>query len=223
MALTISTHARAEEADGVAPESKPATRHAVLGAAGASSTEVGGEIGYRLRLPSELQLGFVARASAVRKGFVDGFPARDGQMFSGLGLAIVPLARRGPLAMDLRGGLGLRASGFDTAGGPETSSRVMMTQLALIANVRATSFLTVRTGFVSVLDLALSPAGGIDALGQLLVLGAVVPVSDALQVYVDGETGGVFGYDGDGDKYVARAAIGLRWVSGREARAWTTF
>jgi hypothetical protein len=221
----LSAPAVADQEPDAGPEQAaptPTTHHSASAAGGLSPADTAVELAYRLRLRSELQLGLSARGSFVRTGFVDGFRASNGRSVSGLALVMVPLARRGRLSIDFRGALGARTSDFDESAAPDSVSFVIPSQLGVIANVSFPS-VTLRAGWMNVVDVAVAPKGAIDTLGQLLLLGAAVPVSDSLQLYADGETGGVFGYDGDGAKYVTRAAFGLRWVSGQGARTWTNF
>src|SRR5262245_50050749 len=97
-AITVlSTPAWADQERDVSHDlAGPPTLHSASAAGGLSTADTAVELAYRLRLPSELQLGLAARGSFVREGFVDGFRGRDGRSVSGLALTMVPLATRGP-------------------------------------------------------------------------------------------------------------------------------
>jgi hypothetical protein len=52
-----------------------------------------------------------------------------------------------------------------------------------------------------------------------MLTGLGVALSDSLFLRADVESGGVFGFDGDGTKYETRASVAVRWVSGALARS----
>lgn len=59
----------------------------------------------------------------------------------------------------------------------------------------------------------------LDWLRDFADLSLVVAATDDLQLAVLGETGGLYGYDGDGGKYAARLGVSLRVVPGA-AKSW---
>ncbi|MEO0604876.1 MAG: hypothetical protein AAF211_25820 [Myxococcota bacterium] len=77
----------------------------------------------------------------------------------------------------------------------------------------------IRVGWKNVFHQQISPSSALDAQGALVRVEGVLGVSDDLQVTIAGATGGVFGFDGNGGKYLAGIRAGLRFVPGA-ARTW---
>ena len=64
-----------------------------------------------------------------------------------------------------------------------------------------------------------SPSVATETLGQLLLGGVTLAVTDDVQVHLRLETGGLYGFDGDGAKVLTRATVGVRLVPG-QAASW---
>lgn len=187
-----------------------------------SLTDSHGTVGYQLRTEGGWQLGAQVRVAAPRSGFINGYPTTGGVAPSAAINALAPLTEVGPLQLSLALQLGLLGLFADTSVGPDTRSLVLLSRLGPLASIRLADAVALRAGWNLVVNVQLSPAGDVDALGQLLVLGAVVHLNRSLSVWVDVETGGLFGYSGDGGKYVLRGTLGLRLVLG-EGAPWNTF
>ena len=185
---------------------------------GASTTGQDAAATGRLRWESGWQLGLRAQAARITTGYVDGFPVTGARGALTLG-ATVPLVRLTSVQVDLEvdaGVQGLR---------PDAGSPIEDTGIGLIADV--SPMVTVplgepaalRIGWTNVFHQQLSPSSALDAQGALIRAEAVWATGPDLQVTLGGTTGGVFGFDGDGGKYVVGARAGLRWVPG-QSRTW---
>lgn len=214
--------ASAEAASSGAP-SAPRTLHAASLQLTGSNFDAGAALGYRVRFAGGMQLGLEGRALAVRDAYVNGFAATGGYAVSGVGLVMVPMVQSGPLDLHFRASLGARSLNVDETTGPDKRGLTLLSELGPVVNIRATKSLTLRTGWLAVTNFQLSPAFDSEALGQVLLAGAVVPVTDDVQLHADVETGGLFGFDGDGGKYVVRGFVGARWAFGGSARSWLSF
>lgn len=192
----------------------PSTWHAFGLAGGVSNVDASVTGAYRLGLAGGWQLGLDAILSRKREAYISGRELDRGTALSGAALAMIPLVQRGPLSMHLRLGAGLRRLDGEGPQAPRGTSLALTTELGPIANLAVTPGFTVRTGFVNVLNLQLDPATDVDALGQMLTFGVNKALGSSLQIHVDVETGGLFGYDGDGGKYLTRGTLGLRYVPG---------
>jgi hypothetical protein len=201
---------------------EPSTLHAFNLAGAYSNVDSAAILGYRLRLSNGLQLGAEVRYAPSRRSYIDGFATTGGAARYGTLRALVPLASSGPLELGLGTTLGVRALSVDTTPGPDRDSLALTSEIGPVAHLRLTRGLTLRAGWLQVTTLQTRPNTAVDALGQVLLLGATAPVTDTVQLYADFETGGLFGYDGDGGKYLTRGLIGARWVLGGAARRWMT-
>ncbi|MCU0684961.1 MAG: hypothetical protein MUF34_22390 [Polyangiaceae bacterium] len=226
LAAALATHpALAGDSTPLAPAASPTSTLHALGVQGNwSNVDAGVGLSYRARLPGEAQLGLDARYASLRQGYVSGYAVESGAALAGAAVAMLPWARFGPVVLDLRLSAGVRALDADQTRSPDRSSTTITTDFGPVVNVHAAPWLTLRTGWLNVVNLQIAPATDLDALGQLLLAGVAIPVSDRLLAHADFETGGLFGYDGDGGKYLTRVSVGLRWVLGESGgRPWTTF
>lgn len=192
----------------------PSTWHAVGLAAGVSNVDASLTGAYRLGLAGGWQLGIETTLSRKREAYISGRQLDQGTAVYGTTLGMIPLVQRGPLSMHLRLGAGLRRLEGKGPQAPRDTSLALTTELGPVANLTVTPGFTVRTGFLNVLNLQLDPTGDIDALGQVLFFGVNKALGTSMQIHADLETGGLFGYDGDGGKYLVRGLIGLRYVPG---------
>lgn len=185
--------------------------------AGVSTAEQGGSVSGRLRWDSGWQLGLRGYAARVTTGFVDGFEVRGARGVGTVGLT-VPLVKRDAVQVDIEVDAGAQALV------PEAGADIEETGIGIVADVSPMVTLPVaggalRLGWRNVFHQQLTPSVALDAQGALIRAEGVIPVGDDLQVTVRGETGGVFGFGGDGGKYLAGARLGLRWVPGA-ASTW---
>jgi hypothetical protein len=205
-----------------APRDGASTRHAFNLGGAYSNVDAAAILGYRLRLSGGLQLGAEVRYAPSRRSYIDGFATTGGAGRYGTLRALVPLASSGPLELGLGTTLGVRSLAVDTTTGLDKSSLAFTSEIGPGAHLQLTRGLTLRAGWLQVTNLQTRPNTALDALGQVLLLGATAPVTDTVQLYADFETGGLFGYDGDGGKYLTRGIVGARWVLGGAARDWMT-
>ena len=185
---------------------------------GPSTAEVAVTAQGRLRWDSGWQLGLRGRGARVTTGFVDGYEVRGARVLGTLG-ATVPLVKLDGVQVDLE--LDLGAQGLQ----PGADAVIDATGLGLVADVSPMVTLTVgeggavRLGWTNVFHQQLAPSVALDAQGALIRAEGVIAVGSELQLTVGSATGGVFGFDGNGGKYLLGAHGGIRWVPGA-ARTW---
>ncbi|WP_309887711.1 hypothetical protein [Archangium sp.] len=222
-AILLCLSAAPALAQETASAQEPSALHGFSMAGSYSNVDSAVTLGYRLRLPSGVQLGLEARHAPSREAYIDGFPGTGGSAQYGTLRALVPLASAGPLTIGFGANLGLRSLSVRSSLGPDSSSLAVTSELGLLAHLPLSSLLTLRAGWLQVTSFQTKPGFAVDALGQVMVLGVTAPVTDSLQLFADLETGGLFGYDGDGGKYLTRGTLGARLVLGGAARRWTAF
>ena len=222
--VRVDAYAQAAEVPLAVPVDQAATtRHAVSLQLTGSNFDSGASLGYRTRFRGGAQLGIEARALAAREAYVDGFAATGGYSVAGLAIGMLPMVQAGPLDLHLRASVGGRSLKVDETTGPRERSFTLVSEVGPVVNVRVSQDLTLRTGWLAITNFQLSPRFDSEALGQVLLAGAVMPLTPDLQLHADVETGGLFGFDGDGGKYVLRGSVGARWVLGGSARSWLSF
>lgn len=178
---------------------------------GASSADQSVAVTGRLRWPSGWQLGLRGRGARVTTGFVDGYDV-DGTHLSLVAGLTVPLVRLDGVRVDLEVDAGVQRLA------PSAGSAIEEPGVGLVADVSPMVTLpvggtsAVRVGWMNVLHQQISPSVALDAQGALVRLEGVWGVSEDLQLTLAGSTGGVFGFDGDGGKYLLGATAGLRFV-----------
>ncbi len=192
---------------------------ALLRSLDAKDLGYGAQLEYRLRWPSEYQLGLAGAALALEADRIGGFAARHTQRFEVTALGVVPLGRTGPLGLDLRVALGYAELNSTQAQLTHDRGRRLGFELALIGNVLLAPRLSLRLGLSTPLAFEIVPTRELATQGALLLTGLGVALSDSLFLRADVESGGVFGFDGDGTKYETRASLAVRWVSGALARS----
>ena len=200
------------------PVAHAAPDQAVQVAGALSPAEARVRLGWRQRWASGLQAGAEVRLGSAQALYLDGWPVDGGTTLGALGQLSLPLAHSGPVALDLRidGGPTLLAADEATPSGARSlGARLEVSPLATVALREG---LAGQLGWTLVTGLQLQPGFAVDALGQVLVAGGVVALSDSLQLSVRGETGGLYGYNGDGGKYLVRGGVGLRWIPGSADR-----
>jgi hypothetical protein len=179
----------------------------------------GAQLDYRLRWPSEYQLGFGIAALALEADRIGGFAAKHTRRLEASALGVIPLGRTGPLGLDLRIGAGYAALHSAQQHLVEDRGHRLGLSLALIGNIRVASRVSLRLGFSTPFAFEIAPAGELATQGALVLTGVGVALTRSLLLRGDVESGGLFGFDGDGTKYETRASLSLRWVSGEQAEA----
>lgn len=189
--------------------------------AGAGSADRSVEIGGRVRLGRDWQLGARVRQAWVRAGFVDGRAVEGTRQLASLG-AGVPLVRGASASVTLE--LDVGASSLQ----PEPDPASLGRNLSLIADLSPMVTLplgqraALRLGWAHLLREQVHPSVALDTQGALLRGLAVFAPGPDLQLVLGGATGGLYGFGGDGGKYLAEGHAALRWVPAR-ARTWTNF
>jgi hypothetical protein len=192
---------------------------AILASPSVSGADVRGALAGRLGSPSGSAIGAEVRWAEVSKAWIDGWPVEDGSAASALAHGAVPLVRTERLRLDLRANVGARWLSAREVQGPDDRSTALLTEVGPRATLTVAEGAAVWLGFDNVLDFQLDPSFAPDGLGQLLNAGLVFAPTDGLQFALHGETGGLYGYDGDGGKYATRAGVSVRFVP-RVARNW---
>ncbi len=216
--------AEGQPAESIPPPVSHALTHALGAAALLRSLDskdlgYGGQLDYRLRWPSEYQLGVSLAALVLAADRIGGFEAEQTRRYELTALSAVPLGRTGPLMLNLRIALGYAALYNTQAELAEQRGHRVGGELAVIGNVVLAPPVSLRLGLSTPFAFEVSPAGELATQGALLLMGVGVALSASLFLRADAATGGVFGFDGDGTKYETRASLSLRWVSGEKARS----
>ena len=181
-----------------------------LGDGGAGSNlRGGGRFEYRYRWSNDAQLGLRVGLFAVDAPFIEGFRGRDALETEVLALSNFQLLRGDSAGIHLRLLAGARFLA-DAADAPESSSTQVGAVPAWIASIHLNPSISVRTGVVFPVWLEVDPSADIAELATLLTVGVDWAFSPSLSLYADVETGGSFGFDGNGLKYVAEGTTGLR-------------
>ncbi|MEN0065521.1 MAG: hypothetical protein AAGA48_25480 [Myxococcota bacterium] len=175
----------------------------------------------RLRFEKGWQLGFRGFGAQVTEGFVDGF-AVDGTRLGGTVELTVPLVRLETVQVDIEVDAGIQQLQ------PEADSRIDDNGVSVIADLSPMVTLplggtgALRVGWKNVFHQQVAPSSALDAQGALIRAEGVLALNEDLQLAIGGATGGIFGFNGDGGKYLAGAHAAFRWVPGM-ARTWKNF
>ena len=194
----------------------PATALGVT--AGLSSADQSLTASGRLRWESGLQLGLQAQMARISTGFVDGYEVQGAKLATTLGLT-VPLVRLETVQVDLEVELGMQGLRPEAGSQTEDLGLALITDLAPMVTIPTGDRFALRLGWEHLLHSQISPSLALDAQGALIRAEGVLALNEDLQLSLGGSTGGVFGFGGDGGKYLIGAQVGLRWLPGA-ARTW---
>ncbi len=189
----------------------------------ASRSDVLVGLGYRVRLASGTQLGVDVQAAVGQEGRIGGFAAEDTTEFQALAVALWPLLQNGALDLGIRTAVGPRFVTADDDSLVDDSGTILYSEFGPIANVTVSDRWLVRSGFVVPVAFELSPTSELAETGALLLLGASAQVATATDVFADFSTGGLFGFGGDGTKFLARGVVGVRTRFGASSQQWRSF
>lgn len=184
-----------------------------------SGTDARGTLGVRVGAPDGAHTGVDLRLAAVRTGWIDGWGVSSGVAASALVHGTVPLHRGDRFRFDLRANVGGRLLSASETDAPVDRSWALLTEIGPRATLRVGDRAAVGLGFENVADFQLDPRFATDGLGQLLQGQLLVAPTDDWQLGIQGETGGLYGYDRDGAKYAARVGLTLRFAP-RAAKDW---
>ena len=174
----------------------------------------------RAHLDSSLQVGVYLRGQQVSGAFIDGWPVTEGTATSGLLGLTLPLVAGDALRLDVEVESGLRTLQATQTQAEASQSLTLIADLGPVATLAVQDGLAIRLGWMQLTHLQVQPGSALDAQGSLLRGGVVFAPTPDLQLAIDGQTGGVFGFDGDGGKYLAQVGAQVRWVPGAAA-SWT--
>ena len=128
------------------------------------------------------------------------------------------------MQIDLQVDTGLRLLQTSEPVGDDLSrSLTLLNSLRPLATLTVHEAVDLQLGWTARFDLQRAPTPAADAFGQVLLAGAVVHLSPGLDLALRAETGGLYGYDGDGAKYLTRGGLGLRWFPGDDPRSFSNF
>lgn len=135
-------------------------------------------------------------------------------------LVLLPAARTGTLALDVRLGTGMRFARDvgDVTTQHERATRVV-TELGLFGHLRVGPTLVLRAGALLVIEVEAAPTVALADMMQLVSLGVGIQVAPNALLYATAEAGGTYGFDGNNGKVVARGALGVRVPFGGDPRA----
>jgi len=210
----------------------PPVGHALdVGVASDNFRPVSGALGYRLLLSPKLQLGVELRGGLIDDTYVAGYAVDGGGYGEGRLAVQGTILREGPLWLDLRLATGARfqAGGEarpDNERDAETSldaATAIIADAGIIANIEAGPWVTARVGVSAPVIVQVDPVPGLETTGILTLFGLAVHVSERVSLTADGNIGGVFGWDGDGNKFLVGGQLGLRWLFAANTRDWRAF
>lgn len=203
---------------------RPPPDHALSAVAELAPAEPRARVEWRTQLPNNVQLGVSGQAGLAHGLYLDGWPVEGGRSFTALLSGSAPLVHEDRVQLDLQLETGPRLLlPSAPVGGGLDRSLALAIGLRPLATMAVNDALDVQLGWTARFDLQLDPAPVPDALGQLLLAGAVVHLGPHLDLALRAETGGLFGYGGDGAKYAARGGLGLRWFPGGADRRFSNF
>jgi len=220
--------ARAQGLPPPATDPRTDTDHVLSLGVGANEYDHFATLGYRLRLPSGVQLGVATRHAQVREAFIAGYAVDQGYLGELRLELVVPVYDDGRFWF----GIALEPGAKVYLGGDDRDQRAdlddgwgVIFDSAVLANVRLTDRVTGKAGVKLPFSLEVAPEVMNDRIGTLLVLGGNVAVADRAQLFAELETGGIFGSDGDGAKYLIQGTVGARvfFGPGAPARRWGAF
>jgi len=179
---------------------------------------------WRVQRPNRFQLGLSGQVGLAQGLYLNGWPVDAGRTFTGQLLGSFPLVHQQALRVDLQLESGPR---FLWAAEPvengQDGSLSLATGLRPLATLLLSNVWDLQLGWTARFDMQIRPNVSADAIGQLLLGGAVLHLSPNLDCSLRVETGGLYGYNGDGAKYLTRVGLGLRWFPGRNAQAFSNF
>jgi hypothetical protein len=192
----------------------PARAQEVLAAASASVRESpGGEFAADLRVRFEdgLQLGLQVEGGVFDAVYPGGYSERGAGTLRGSGVVLARLLAAGELTLDFRLVTGARYMRlFAASQGPSSEALRWTNELAVLTHVRLGDAWLLRVGAILGFDLELSPVVDLADQTQLLTLGVGWAPARDVMVFVSGDGGGSYGFDGDNAKVIFRGTLGVR-------------
>ena len=186
--------------------------HTISVSGGATNFDQFGELGYRLQLSGGTTYGVELELADVREGFVGGYAVESGSILRATAFGQTPLYNRRTLQLDLRIGVTGRALRTGDNNAPADRSYAVGVEFGPIASIDLGDRTTLRTGFLMPVSMEVDPTFDVESQGALQLLGVSYALSADWTLVADLEFGGVFGFGGDGNKLLARGAVGLHWT-----------
>ncbi len=195
----------------LALNSADAAEQAVTLSGAWSGAEPRVELGTFRRLDSGVQLGAMVQVGQARGVYLDGWPVTGGRTRAVLGSVTVPLIQRG-VQMDLRLDLGPQFLAATETTGPHSSAFGVRGVLSPMATVPLGERAALRLGWSFKYAMELDPVRDTEAQAFIIRGGVNLALSQSVQLAALVESGSVFGFDGDGAKYLNRGTLGVRWT-----------
>ncbi|MCK6522276.1 hypothetical protein L6R49_12640 [Myxococcota bacterium] len=180
----------------------------------------------RWRTPSSAWLGAELRLGDARALYLDGWPVSEGRTLTALIGGSAPLTSVGGASIDLQVAGGLRTLSAEVPTPDEAAGAVIpeqswgwLVEVTPMATLPVGDRGAAQLGWTAIYAQQRSPRAATETLGQVLVGGYTLAVTDDVQVHLRMETGGLYGFDGDGAKVLARGTVGVRLVPG-QAASW---
>jgi hypothetical protein len=167
-----------------------------------------------------LQVGAMLEGSQAQQVFISGLALLGGRVLEARLVGLAPIYRTGPLAMSLRfrtGGSWLTDIKAEDSS-PGTGIR-WVADLSLFASVELRERWSLRVGPTIGIELEVSPTVEMADQAQLILAGVGYTPRPGLLLYSNVEGGGSLGFNGDNEKVLARATLGLRIDLGSKARS----
>lgn len=185
-----------------------------------ASTDARLALSYRHRFESGVQLGAGVDGGYSWSSYVAGYDAGS----QGVGVLYIesrfPVLTRSRLRFQLLLNSGVRRI-FGDDGQPtgSTGSWAIEARLGLLGHARVGRG-ALHLGVVVPFSMEIAPEVINDVQGALITAGVGWPLSERIWLRGEIEAGGVFGSDGDAQKFQVRGSLGLRFLFGSTTEAW---
>jgi hypothetical protein len=188
-----------------------------------ASTDARLAVAYRHRFDSGVQLGVGVEGGYSWNAYVSGYVAGE----QGIGVLYAesrfPVLTRERLRFQLLVNSGVRRI-FGDDGQPtgSTGSWAIEARLGLMGHARVGDG-ALHLGVIVPFSIEVAPETIIDVQGALLSLGLGWPLSERVWIGGEVEAGGVFGADGNAQKFILRGSLNLRFLFGSTTESWWAF
>ena len=167
-----------------------------------------------------LQLGATIEGSQAQQVFISGLALPGGRVLDARLVGLAPLYQSGPLTMGLRARSGASwLTDLNAEGGLPGRGVRWVADLSLLASVELRGGWSLRAGPTIGVELEVSPTVEIADQAQLILAGVGYTPRPGVLLYSSVEGGGSLGFNGDNEKVLARATVGLRFDLGGKTLA----
>ncbi len=197
--------------------------HVLSAGGGVSSFTTVGALDYLGRVSDDgLGLGLSLRMGQARSAFIGGFAREDALTIEARGRLVTTVLRDGVMALRLEVSPGVRVFRGSEGPGPDAAGIDAGLRVGMLARIAMAEGTAVRAGVVVPAWFQVDPAFGVAETGSYLVLGVTQRLGAGVAAFAEVETGGVFGFDGDGPKFNLTALAGLQLTLGEAAESADT-